>query len=301
MNPKYSVIVITYFHEDYIKKTLESILMQSVVGDLEIIIGDDGSKDNTVKILNEYKEKYSFIHIFAHENVGISKNLYDLLKKANGEYIAILEGDDYWIDVDKLKKQRFIIENNDCIATACNSLKVDNQGNTLGVWNNYLESGVLTVDQVLSYQTKICHPSGFFFKNIFKNSGNKYEVVANASRMGGCHSGMINLLASNGGIYYDNSLMVVWRVVTGTGTKNYTSQSHNNPLDFYDAMRKYIMYDKYFAFNYERHIYTEFRQCVKAMRKEVVSNIGCYRFFKGIIEYNVYNIISKIKKLLNKV
>ena len=213
MNPLYSVIMVTYYHENYINKAIESVLEQTESSQIEILIGDDGSKDKTVDILNSYQDKYDFIHVYAHENVGLSQNLYDLLMKAKGDYIAILEGDDYWIDNEKLRKQRTIIENNKCVGTACNSLKVDNEGMELGLWNTKIKPGILTKNQILRYQTEICHPSGIMVKNMFLNSGDKYEVIAKASRMGGNHTGMINLIASEGGLYLDDTPMTSWRFV----------------------------------------------------------------------------------------
>ncbi len=102
-----SVNMITYNHEKYIAQALDSVLMQKVDFKYEIVVGEDCSTDRTRTILLEYKEKYP--HIFTlilHEkNVGAAKNVQAVDQACRGEYIAVLEGDDYWTDPNKLQTQ----------------------------------------------------------------------------------------------------------------------------------------------------------------------------------------------------
>ena len=296
--PVYSVLIVTYYHEQYIKKALDSVLTQNVEEEMEILVGDDGSQDNTVKILKEYSLQFPFIKIYDHENVGLSRNIYDLLKRAQGDYIAILEGDDYWIDEKKLIKQRKILEEFNCLATACNSLKVDNEGNELGLWNYKIKEGILTKKEVLHYQTEICHPSGIMCRNIFKNSGDEYDIIATASRMGGNHTGMINLLANEGAFYLDKRPMTSWRVVQISGAKNYSSQKLEKPINFYEAMQKYERYDKSFDMNYERHIYEEYSSLLHSLKKEFIDTVGTIRYYKGMIKFFFYKLCNGIIRFL---
>lgn len=107
---KVSICCIAYNHEKYIKEALEGFLMQKTNFKFEIIIHDDASTDNTAHIIKEYEEKYPNIikGIYQTENqyqkMGHSLSV-PLYKKAKGKYIAICEGDDYWIDKNKLQKQ----------------------------------------------------------------------------------------------------------------------------------------------------------------------------------------------------
>ncbi len=107
-----SVIVLTYNHSKYIRKALDSILMQMVNFRYEILVGDDCSSDGTPNILMEYAEKRpdTFVLFLRDENVGATRNLYDLLTNAKGKYLAICEGDDYWIDERKLQIQVDFLE-----------------------------------------------------------------------------------------------------------------------------------------------------------------------------------------------
>lgn len=96
---KLSVIVLTYNQEKTIAQTLDSILTQVHSYDYEILVGDDASKDNTPKIIEEYATKFPDIikPVLRKQNLGIVKNYFDLVKASEGEYIMGCAGDDYWL------------------------------------------------------------------------------------------------------------------------------------------------------------------------------------------------------------
>ena len=105
--PLVSIGCITYNHEKFIAEALDSFLMQKTDFPFEIVIDDDCSTDNTAKIIQRYINKYPKI-INANlrtKNVGMTKNASESISRANGTYLAICEGDDYWIDVNKLQYQ----------------------------------------------------------------------------------------------------------------------------------------------------------------------------------------------------
>lgn len=100
--PMISVVMISYNHEDFIEESLMSVIEQrSDKYDLEILIVDDGSTDDTQKIITAVQGKYPDI-LFPtfKKHIGITainKNLNEQIKKTRGEYIAFLAGDDYFI------------------------------------------------------------------------------------------------------------------------------------------------------------------------------------------------------------
>jgi glycosyltransferase involved in cell wall biosynthesis len=109
MEPLVSICCITYNHGDYIRDAIEGFLMQETDFPFEIIIHDDASTDATADIIREYERKYPDIikPIYQTENQyskGEKVTLFTL-KAARGKYIALCEGDDYWIDPLKLQKQ----------------------------------------------------------------------------------------------------------------------------------------------------------------------------------------------------
>ena len=107
--PLLTVAVISYNHENYIAEALDGILMQETDFPFEVIVNDDCSTDNTVKILEAYAKKYpTIIKLILQKENQYSKGVKMetlLFEKAAGKYVAICEGDDYWIDPHKLQIQ----------------------------------------------------------------------------------------------------------------------------------------------------------------------------------------------------
>ena len=109
---KVSVLVVTYNHAKFIAQALDSILMQKVDFEYEIVVGEDCSTDSTRDIVLRFQEKYpgKFHLILSEKNVGAAKNFECAYKACKGEYIAYLDGDDYWTDPLKLQKQVRILD-----------------------------------------------------------------------------------------------------------------------------------------------------------------------------------------------
>ena len=96
---KVSVILTAYNEEKYIKKSIESVINQTLE-DIELIVVNDGSTDTTLDIINEFKDKR--IRIINHENIGPGASRNKAMKMARGEYIAFIDGDD-WFDLNALE------------------------------------------------------------------------------------------------------------------------------------------------------------------------------------------------------
>ena len=105
---KVSVLCAAYNHERFIGKALDGILNQKTSFDYEVIVADDASTDQTQEIIRQYQEKYPEKMekcILREKNVGIGENYFEALSRVEGEYLAICDGDDCWIDEHKLQKQ----------------------------------------------------------------------------------------------------------------------------------------------------------------------------------------------------
>lgn len=124
-----SIALATYNGSKYIQEQLDSVLAQSM-DNFEIIICDDCSTDNTMKILQEYSTKDGRIHIYSNSaNVGFKKNFEHILSLCRGEYIAFCDQDDIW-EPNHLEILYNNIGNNDCIGA--NSLIIDKNGVSQG-------------------------------------------------------------------------------------------------------------------------------------------------------------------------
>jgi glycosyltransferase involved in cell wall biosynthesis len=112
-----SVIVTTYNHEQYLPQALDSVLAQTGSFSLEVIVGDDASTDGTRSVVEDYAERHAgrVRALPPAPNVGIARNLQRCIAHAGGDFIAICEGDDYWISTEKLSKQAaFLRDHEDC-------------------------------------------------------------------------------------------------------------------------------------------------------------------------------------------
>jgi glycosyltransferase involved in cell wall biosynthesis len=109
---KLSITLITYNHEKFIADAIESVLNQNLPFNWELIIADDCSIDKTWDIISTYAAKEpTNIKPFRHKvNIGLHKNYEFVRNQAQGEFIAHMEGDDYWIEPDKCKDQIELME-----------------------------------------------------------------------------------------------------------------------------------------------------------------------------------------------
>lgn len=105
--PVVSVLLITYNHEHYIRRAIEGVFSQDFDGPMELIIGEDCSTDRTREIIESVcQDSPIFVQLLTSQrNVGMHANSSRMLAVARGEYLALLDGDDYWIDSTKIRRQ----------------------------------------------------------------------------------------------------------------------------------------------------------------------------------------------------
>ncbi len=128
-----SVIISTFNGEKYIKRAIESVLSQTY-GNIELIIIDDCSTDNTSEIIFGYSRKDSRIVILKNEtNIGSYKSLNKAIRISRGKYIANLDDDDIWRDSQKIEKQtEFLEKHNDYGLVGGGMIKIDIKNNEIG-------------------------------------------------------------------------------------------------------------------------------------------------------------------------
>ena len=171
---KVSVLCTAYNHEKYIRSALEGILSQKTDFDYEVLVHDDASTDGTAGIIREYAERYPQIikPIYQTENqYSKRRDLYleILIPQATGTYIAVCEGDDYWIDENKLQMQVDFLEQNSSYA-ACvhNCYKLDVSTGSKTVMYGEADYDIRTSDVLVGgsccYQTAslLCRREAFF-------------------------------------------------------------------------------------------------------------------------------------------
>ncbi|CAN5385080.1 hypothetical protein BH09BAC1_BH09BAC1_28980 [soil metagenome] len=220
---KLSIAVLTYKHEAYIKQALDGIFMQKISFDSEIIFADDCSPDKTQEIILDYIQRYperNIRTIFQPKNVGMWENARSLLNACKGEYIAILEGDDYWIDENKLQQQVDFLESNHdyvCCFHTAKVIKDEDSRNKL-TFERYPTKPVAettTIIDILNDGNYIPSAS-VVLRNIFK--GNYPEPIFNTRSF---PDAMLHLFLYNKGkYYYINKEMSVYRINVGGITEH---------------------------------------------------------------------------------
>ena len=129
MFPLVSICCITYKHFQFAVDAIEGFLMQQTNFEFEIVIGEDASGDGTSELLQKYKALHPGkiqLHL-RKRNIGMMANFIDTLSACKGKYIAVCEGDDYWIDPLKLQRQVDYIDNHPGCNLVFTNLKVFRQ------------------------------------------------------------------------------------------------------------------------------------------------------------------------------
>ena len=217
--PLVSICCLTYNHENYIRECLDGFLKQNTTFTYEILIHDDASTDGTADIIHEYWEKYPNIikPIFQTENQysqgkNCSNNNYN---RVSGKYVALCEGDDYWIDPNKLQKQVDFLEANPDFSACFHKVKTYIQQTN--------EWGEHNPPRILARNTKgFCF--GLFYYTVFGWFTRTSSCVCRADVMRyvtdypiKCKRDFITfyLMLKHGKAYYDCTPMSVYRIHSG--------------------------------------------------------------------------------------
>lgn len=131
---KLSIAMMAYNQGDFIDEAIRSVINQNLTFSWELLIGDDASTDYTPVIVYGWLQQYpANIFYFRHEkNIGLHKNYQYLIEKSQGEYVALLEADDYWLDPDKSRLQVALMDEHPEIAYSfTNADTVDVNGTVL--------------------------------------------------------------------------------------------------------------------------------------------------------------------------
>ena len=147
---KISVCIVTFNHAEYIQDCLASVLGQQVNADIEILVGDDCSTDNTREIISCFAHLYPTIitPIFHQTNIGGSHNYQYLIHQADGDYIAHLDGDDFWLPGKLAAQMAFLDRKSNCVAVYANAAVVNDAGELIAKFNGRV-SEEITIDDLL--------------------------------------------------------------------------------------------------------------------------------------------------------
>lgn len=214
-NLKISIMMLAYNHGKFIEQAIQSILEQNVDFRYEVLIGEDCSTDRTREIAEKYQEMYpDIIKVIKHDkNIGARRNQNLLLRKCAGQYIAILEGDDYWICRNKLQFQAdFLDAHPEYIGVAHNVKAVGDRGEKLPKrlagfpWE---KEHIYTKQNALNLEI-IGHVSGIMYRNIWRTLPKKELNKIERCTVNGDQK-MSIILGLKGDVYFFEDVWSVYR------------------------------------------------------------------------------------------
>ncbi|HNV01493.1 MAG TPA: glycosyltransferase family A protein [archaeon] len=171
--PKISIILPVYNDEKYIKESLDSILNQTF-NDFELIIINDNSKDDTMKIIKNYTKIESKIKIINNKkNIGVYRSINKGLKKAKGNYIARMDSDDICYKNRLQTQYDFLEKNKDIFLIGTSAFIIDKNGKKIKHLMKYQIFPFL-MKIILKRRNCIIHPS-----IMFRNTGELYSEKKN--------------------------------------------------------------------------------------------------------------------------
>jgi glycosyltransferase involved in cell wall biosynthesis len=207
-----SINCTTYNHEDYIIDAIEGFLMQKTNFEFEILIHDDASTDNTPKIIRKYELRYPNLikPIYQTENQfskGIKVTEINS-KRANGKYIAICEGDDYWTDPYKLQKQvDYMEKNRDCTLCVHAVEKVRTDKVNIGYERPYNKSSISPAKDFILGGGYFVGTASLLYPKILMEDPPKFFLNSPVRDYP-----LQIILASKGNVYYMDEVMAAYRV-----------------------------------------------------------------------------------------
>lgn len=258
--PLVTIHCLTYNHEPYICQCLEGVVMQKTNFKFEAIVHDDASTDKTVEIIRRFAEKYPEIikPIYETEN-QYSKGAESLSRIINehthGKYVAICEGDDYWIDSLKLQKQVDFLESNPDYGIVCGKAKCFIQQKqkflplTLG-------SNKVSFNEML-LNNSVCTLTTMYRRCLF----NKYliEIQPNSKKWLMGDYPLWIWMAYNSKIKFFDEIFAVYRVLQESASN---TSDVNRCINFQKSVKeiKIFFYDLYVRNNdiYLKNIYDNY-------------------------------------------
>ena len=252
--PLVSICTITYNHENFIEEALDSFLMQETDFPFEIVIDDDASPDHTADIIKKYIEKYPkiFNARLRDKNVGSITNFIENMQRANGKYIAICDGDDFWTDCCKLKKQiNFLELHNDYVMVGANVTLLDMEDTskrTLAKNHNVNELDFFDKDFLLL--NPIPNMTLVFRNNLIS----KYPEFYYQFRL--ADQGQNLMLTQYGKCKYFNDIVGVNRRYRGSITSLYREKDYNKKIFTIEEEISFIKtWNEYFDYKYDDIVY----------------------------------------------
>jgi glycosyltransferase involved in cell wall biosynthesis len=284
--------MITYNHEKYIAQAIESVMMQETNFDYELIIGEDCSTDSTRSICLAYQKKYpDKIKLrLPEKNIGMMPNFIENLKACTGKYVALLEGDDYWIHTHKLQKQVDFLDANPEFAICFHNAIIHSEDNSAAILLSSSSQQAVSTIFELARNNFVTTLTCVFRNKLFEN----FPKESNKLPIGDWPLHLLN--AQFGKVYYLKEAMAVYRKHAGGIWSTETEINMLLKLNFVaQVMNKHLKY-KYKTEFMKGMFERSFRiaQLIHSNKYTGFVNayIGLFKYYRCLLYSNYYQIIK---------
>ena len=268
----------TYNHAQFITKALDSTLMQQTNFNYEILVSEDCSTDGTKEIVIDYQQRFpDKIRLLLsekniHSNAVVTRGIYG----ARGNYVALLDGDDFWISPLKLQKQADFLDSHLECSLCFHNAQAFYEGENREPWNwtSTNQKKISTLED-LWMGNFIATCSTMFRNNLIEKIPEWYDTFFPITDWP-----LYILLAEHGKIGYINEVLGAYRLHVGGQYSPYSEkQKLNKTFDFYRNINRSL------GFKYNRNI----KVAISVYFYEWAEEFGKRRDFKSAIEcFNVY-------------
>lgn len=296
-----SIICNTFNQELYIAQTIEGFIKQETEFRFEILIHDDASTDKTQQIIREYEMRYPLIikPIYQKENQyskGVSiTNTYQL-PRANGKYIAICEGDDYWTDKYKLKTQVDALESHPEINICAHTVTILRDEIIDGEVRPFKKELIVSPEQVILYGGDFVGTCSILYRRSMDKIIPEFRKFLSMDYTIQIHGSL------DKGLLYIDKNMACYRIGSNGSWTNRVLRDPQKAIKHYELMEKLLevidvstcaKYSNVISF--VRNEY-EFKKAYAQGDKQYLKNVARkLTFFRNIKVYKLYGAKTSIK------
>lgn len=287
----------TYNGEKYIREQLDSLLTQTRTG-LKVVIRDDGSKDKTIGIIEEYLCIHPNIKLIKGENLGYAKSFWWLLQNAPAsDYYAFCDQDDIWMP-EKIERAICVISekadsNNTPVVYTSRVVSVDNEMNIISK-NCFNNDRALNVYE--SFQKSAFPGCVFVFNDPARSIAIEYNGILES------HDWALYAIVSLfGKVIFDDESHIKYRI-----HENNTIGKSNNFIVLYKKIIRFFKKSKCFRSSFAKDIYSTYSDLLEDELKKEIYKLAYYKEKKRekislLLDKHFKGIVFKILVALNKV
>ena len=286
-----SVIMSVYNQEKFLSESIESILCQSE-RNFEFLIIDDGSSDSSYDLIQNYSKIDDRIKLFKNsKNLGLTKSLNKILKKAKGKYIARMDADDISID-SRLKEELSVFTENKNIGVVFSLCQIiDSDGNL--ICNKWQPKNINNILDKMPYHNYITHSSCMINRNLFKKFGGYNENYNLAQDW----ELWLRLIKQSVNFYCVNKVLLLFRAHDSNISNKLSKSLIGSSRNFAIAILKIRNHNKLDAVLFVLHNRISFSEFMKFMFNLLMPQV-IFTFASVLHKKHYKN--STIKKLHNQ-